>query len=740
MRPPDEAERRPWADGAQDAHGGGIKDSVYGLHIFPQHAKLLAASAIDPAVARERGYVSADSKKQVERYGFPPWQCRTGLLIPMRRADGSVWGYQLRSDTPRVSRQTGKAFKYETPASQRNGIDVPPGIRDSLGDPSVPLLVTEGTRKADSSVSHGIACVALPGVWGWRGTNGKGGKLAVADWHDIALNGRRVVLAFDSDVTVKPAVRAALGELAGYLATKGATVEYLHLPDAGDGKTGLDDYLVTEGAAGIWALVRPDPPALRDERLVSTPRAVLAHPHTPPALAADQDILARLVRALRVCGLVGEERSARLLYLAVASHILDDPVSVAVKGLSSAGKSFTVETVLRFLPPESLIVMTAMSERALIYMKDDFCHRTLVLYEATALREEREKTESNITAYLVRSLLSEGQIRYPVTIKDGGELVTKTIVKEGPTNFVVTTTATSLHGENETRMLSLPADDSQAQTKAVLRALAGGKPATLPDFGEWHQFRRWLGTANHHVVIPYAGYLADAIPPVAVRLRRDFRAVLRLIEMHAIMHQRTRENRGGAIVATEADYLAVRELVAEIIADAIGATVLPATRETVEAVAKLADTRSLGVTVHDVAAMLGIERSRAQRRLKGARERGYLKNLEDKRGKPARYLPDEPLPGEVAILPPRVCSAQCTPPCAAFCHGAAGQDGVCGCAPTAEEIESAAICTECGEPLDSVLAGLGETAHPWCDPGPPMTAAELAAAGFPARLAEDTAS
>jgi hypothetical protein len=33
-----------------------------------------------------------------------------------------------------------------------------------------------------------------------------------------------------------------------------------------------------------------------------------------------------------------------------------------------------------------------------------------------------------------------------------------------------------------------------------------------------------------------------------------------------------------------------------------------------------------------------------QYRLKGARERGYLKNLEDKRGKPARYLPDEPLP------------------------------------------------------------------------------------------------
>jgi len=34
-----------------------------------------------------------------------------------------------------------------------------------------------------------------------------------------------------------------------------------------------------------------------------------------------------------------------------------------------------------------------------------------------------------------------------------------------------------------------------------------------------------------------------------------------------------------------------------------------------------------------------------------ARERGYLKNLEDKRGQPARLVPGDPLPSEVTILP-----------------------------------------------------------------------------------------
>ena len=57
-------------------------------------------------------------------------------------------------------------------------------------------------------------------------------------------------------------------------------------------------------------------------------------------LAHCQDILAELDAALARVGLVGERRVAKLLYLAVTSRLLDRPVSVAVKGPSSGGKSF----------------------------------------------------------------------------------------------------------------------------------------------------------------------------------------------------------------------------------------------------------------------------------------------------------------------------------------------------------------------------------------------------------------
>jgi hypothetical protein len=295
--------------------------------------------------------------------------------------------------------------------------------------------------------------------------------------------------------------------------------------------------------------------------------------------------------------------------------------------------------------------MTAMSERALVYMKEDFKHRTLVIFEAVALREQREKNESNLTAYFVRSLLSEGRISYPVTVrdKDTGGFVTKTITKEGPTNVILTTTATELHGENETRLLSIPTNDSQEQTKAVMKRLAEGQSREVK-LQEWHALQDWLSNAEHRVTIPYAAYLADNIPPVAVRLRRDFKALLRLIEAHAILHQCSRQKDDkGRILANEDDYFVVRSLVADLISSGVGATVPETIRKTVEVV-KAGD-QETGVTVKTVAERLKLDRSAAQRRLKGARERGYITDLEEKRWRPARYAIGEPLPEELDLLP-----------------------------------------------------------------------------------------
>ena len=94
------------------------------------------------------------------------------------------------------------------------------------------LLVTEGMRKADAAASRGLCCIALLGVWNWRGTNEKGGRTALADWDEIALNDREVLICFDSDVTCKPEVGQALDRLRGFLEHRDAHVTVILCPAA----------------------------------------------------------------------------------------------------------------------------------------------------------------------------------------------------------------------------------------------------------------------------------------------------------------------------------------------------------------------------------------------------------------------------------------------------------------------------------------------------------------------------
>lgn len=101
----------------------------------------------------------------------------------------------------------------------------------------------------DSGLAHGIRCIiGVQGVYGWRGTNAHGGKCALPDWEDIALNGRSVVLAFDSDVMTKAAVRDALNRLSAFLKQRKAHVRFLLLPELPNGaKCGLDDWFARGG-------------------------------------------------------------------------------------------------------------------------------------------------------------------------------------------------------------------------------------------------------------------------------------------------------------------------------------------------------------------------------------------------------------------------------------------------------------------------------------------------------------
>lgn len=206
------------------------------LPLLPQHVELLMGSGIDHEVARVRGYMSATAAKTLAQLRFSGRQASLlpALAIPFWSATGEIAFWQSRPDRPRLfpgREGSRKLVKYETPVGARMAVDVHPIVRPKISDPSVPLLVTEGVRKADALVSRGHVAVALAGIWNWRGTNDLNGLTVLADWEWIALNDREVVVVFDNDVLRNPLNRKALDRLTGFLELRHANVRVARLPE-----------------------------------------------------------------------------------------------------------------------------------------------------------------------------------------------------------------------------------------------------------------------------------------------------------------------------------------------------------------------------------------------------------------------------------------------------------------------------------------------------------------------------
>jgi len=361
-------------------------------------------------------------------------------------------------------------------------------------------------------------------------------------------------------------------------------------------------------------------------------------------LAEDGNILSRFSQRIERLGVAGESKNSKLLYLMLTSRHQKKPASGILKGPSAGGKSYVVDQVLRFFPPSAYYALTSMSEHALAYSEEPLVCRFLILYEAAGI-------STDFANYLLRSLLSEGRIRYETVEKTSEGMKPKLIDREGPTGTIITTTQIRLHPENETRLLSVNISDTPEQTRSILLAISEGEDETT-DLSQWQALQRWIDLSEHRVVIPYAKALAEQVPPVAVRLRRDFTQILNLIKSHTILHQAIRKkDAGGRLIATIEDYAAVRELVSEVVSDGVEATVSQTIREIVNAVSKIIESGQPSATVQQLATALGIDKSAASRRYGVAKSKGYLVNNEKQKGKPAQIVMGDPLPETMEILP-----------------------------------------------------------------------------------------
>jgi hypothetical protein len=283
-----------------------------------------------------------------------------------------------------------------------------------------------------------------------------------------------------------------------------------------------------------------------------------------------------------------------------------------------------------------------MSDRGLVYSQDSLKHRFLVIFEYEGLKGE-------LANYFVRSLLSEGYIRYQ-TVRGGRPLILEC---EGPTGLIITTTQTQVHAENETRLLSLNVGDTSEQTKAVMLERSRGNKSRKLESEKWHALQTWLSLKSSTVSIPFGEDIVDLMPSDVNRLRRDIDTVLDLVRAHALLHQasRMRSQKTGDVIATLTDYKAVRALIADPLAKGIEATVPTEIRETVEAVCTLLLTNPRGVSLGLLAKHVGLHKATLSRRVRRAKDAGYLRDEAATKGRPAMLVINKSMPVGLRVLP-----------------------------------------------------------------------------------------
>jgi hypothetical protein len=260
--------------------------SSYRTHTSSTTPRLSAAhrrmlydeSGIDPEIVAERGVRTITKSRELPKvYSWRQKKRAPGILFTAHRPSGETCTI-FRPDKP-DPKKPGHKYEQECKALGGSGnvLDVHPSGRHLINDVSVPVMFCEGIKKADSLTSAAraadtdILAVAISGTWNWL-SEGE----PISDVCAISVEGRKAIIAFDSDMLRNPNVQDAARRLAEHLEGRGAQVWIIYLPDQDDGaKLGLDDFFATGGTLSELRLLtrRYDPRDFvkvrlsRDERL-----------------------------------------------------------------------------------------------------------------------------------------------------------------------------------------------------------------------------------------------------------------------------------------------------------------------------------------------------------------------------------------------------------------------------------------------------------------------------------------
>ena len=201
------------------------------------------------------------------------WYCN-GLDI-LNLPEKSLWGC-FKPDTPRYDSMGVKLIKYEHPhkypteifalevgrkicglISVRYGVELTPANfwQEVINMPALPIIITEGAKKAAALLSDGWIAIGLPGIWGgYRRELKEASGGLIPQLVPLAGKGRQFLFAFDQDAKseTRANVKRAISTTGKALESQGSTFKALHWPEQ---FKGVDDLLAAGEGEKFAAIV-----------------------------------------------------------------------------------------------------------------------------------------------------------------------------------------------------------------------------------------------------------------------------------------------------------------------------------------------------------------------------------------------------------------------------------------------------------------------------------------------------
>lgn len=223
------------------------RHSIQSGNLNPEHLADLRKSGLNDTTIRMMDVHSLSVDDLAQRLGWKPSGVQTAMGIPYPNLP-QFSRYKL---FPAFRDEKGHAVKYLQPKDSGTHLYTLSHVSKALQDPSVPLALTEGEKKAAALVQAGVMAVGIGGLWSWvqSGTQEGSQELGAIAWVD-----RRVTLYPDSDVWHRPDLLNAVYALVKDLEERGAQVCVALIKPKGAEKTGVDDLLMKGGVKTLRGL------------------------------------------------------------------------------------------------------------------------------------------------------------------------------------------------------------------------------------------------------------------------------------------------------------------------------------------------------------------------------------------------------------------------------------------------------------------------------------------------------